>query len=95
MQFVVLTRRRLESFPETAFAELLADEAQGVRRLFVEGFIRQIWHRDETPGACILIEADSAEAVHTTLGTLPFLGAGMLEITTISALKPYGGFGPR
>ena len=95
MQYLVLTRRRTDVFAEAAFTERLADEAQGVRRLFVEGFIRQIWHRSDALGAAILVEAASEEDVVTTLKTLPLLGADMLEITTMTSLKPYGGFGPR
>lgn len=95
MQFLVLTRRRTDDFPETAFTERLGDEAQGVRRLFVEGFIRHIWHRSDALGAALLIEAASEAEALATLKTLPLLGADMLEITTMTALKPYGGFGPR
>lgn len=95
MQFMTLSRRVTETFSDAAFAPHIEAEAERARTLYAEGFIRQIWHRADIGGACLLVEADSDEAVRTTLATLPLVAAGMLEIVSVVPLKPYTGFGPR
>jgi len=62
-----------------------------VRELYSVGLLRQIWHRGDLHGACILWEAESEEQVREMLDTLPFARAKMLEIEIIP-LAPYGGF---
>jgi len=94
MQFLSYSRRLIEQFPEAQFAAHAEAEANQVRTLYAEGFIRQIWRRADVPGACILMEADSLEHASERLHTLPLAKAGMLEITIIP-LVPYPGFGPR
>jgi muconolactone delta-isomerase len=93
MQFLALTRRRSESFSEAEFASRVPAEIGRARALYAEGFIRQVWHRADIPGACLLVEADSEARVREKLGTLPFAEAGMLEVTIVP-LKPYAGFCP-
>jgi hypothetical protein len=96
MQFMVLTRRRTEFFSEADYtAERLEAEAEGVRRLFIEGVVRQIWNRGDGGGACLLMEAASGEEIATALDALPLFAAGMQETVSIVPLKPYRGFGPR
>ena len=93
MQFLALTRRRTESFSETEFTSRVPAEVARARALYAEGFVRQVWHRADIAGACLLLEADSEARVREKLGTLPFAEAGMLEITIVP-LKPYAGFCP-
>lgn len=95
MQFITLSRRVTERFSNTDFAPHLESEAQRARALYLEGFIRQIWHRGDMGGACLLVEAESEIAVRERLETLPLVAACMLEVTAVVPLKPYGGFGPR
>lgn len=94
MQFLNVSRRRTESFTDEQFAAMVAEEAQQARTLYAEGFVRQIWHRSDIAGACMLLEADSAEHAHVILNRLPMVAAGMLEVNVIP-LKPYAGFSPR
>jgi muconolactone delta-isomerase len=93
MQFLSVSRTK-PGFSDEQYAALRSDEAQRARELYSEGFLRQIWHRADVPGACLLWEAASAQEVREMLNTLPFAKAGMLEIEIIP-LRPYGGFGPR
>lgn len=95
MQFIILSRRRTETFTNTQFAPLIEAEAEQARALYQRGFIRQIWHRTDMGGACLLVEADDEEAVRATLVTLPLVAAGMLEMVSVVPLRPYAGFGPR
>jgi muconolactone delta-isomerase len=95
MQFLVLSRRRVEQFPDADFAAMAEEESQRVRTLYAEGVIRQIWRRGDMPGACILLEADSEETARSVWATLPMAEAGMLELVLVMSLQPYPGFGPR
>lgn len=93
MQFLTISQRSAGASCE-AWTALRDEESCRVRTLYLEGHIRQIWHRDDGTGACLLWEADSAERVRDMLDTLPFVRASLLEITVIP-LRPYVGFGPR
>ena len=95
MQFLTLSRRRTEKFSPADFAPYLPDEMQQAGALYAEGFVRQIWRRDDLPGACILWEAENEEQVQELLNRLPLFRAGMLEIVSVVPLKPYLGFCPR
>jgi muconolactone delta-isomerase len=93
MQFLTISRRRTERFTEAEFAAHVEAEVAQARVLYAQGFIRQIWHRADIAGACLLVEADSEEQLREALNTLPLVHAGMLEITIVP-LKPYAGFCP-
>ena len=95
MQFITISRRKTEAFPEEAFAPYMAAEAEQARTLYAEGFARQIWHRADVPGACFLAEAENEDAARAALQTLPLVQAGMLEIVAVIPLAPYKGFGPQ
>jgi muconolactone delta-isomerase len=96
MQFLSLSRRRTDVFPPEAFTpELIEAEGQRVRELYAQGFIRSIWRRQDTPGAAILLEANSEEEARATLATLPLAQHNMLELVVLTQLLPYPGFGPR
>lgn len=94
MQFLTISRRRTERFTDAEFSARVAEEVAQARVLYASGFIRQIWHRCDVAGACILVEADSEAQVREQLNTLPLVGAEMLEVTIIP-LRPYAGFCPR
>jgi muconolactone delta-isomerase len=69
-------------------------ELEQARAVYAQGFIRQIWHRADVAGACLLVEADSEQQARERLNTLPLVQAGMLEVSIIP-LRPYAGFCPR
>ena len=58
MQFLAISRLRTDLFSDADFAPLLEGEAQRLRTLYLEGAVRQIWHRGDARGACSLLEAD-------------------------------------
>jgi muconolactone delta-isomerase len=95
MQFLSLSRRRMDAFqPEAFTAELMARETLRAKELYASGLLRQIWRRGDTPGAAILWEAASEAEVLSALDSLPINQAGMLEILALVPLAPYPGFGP-
>jgi muconolactone delta-isomerase len=93
VQFLSLSTRRSDRFSDAEFASLVDAEIERARELYADGFIRQIWHRGDRPGACILIEADSLEQARARLQTLPLIRAGMLDVSIVP-LMPYAGFRP-
>jgi len=94
MQFLSVSRRRVEEFPAEAFtAELVAHEGQRVKALYAAGILRQIWKRGDVAGAAILWEAQSEAEVRAAIGSLPIFQAGMLEVLMVAPLEPYPGFG--
>lgn len=91
MQFLVISRRLTEQFSEADFEPIVPLEGARARQLYSIGFTRQIWHREDQPGACQIIEAEDLEVVRENLATLPLAAAGMIEFDIIP-LKPYAGF---
>jgi muconolactone delta-isomerase len=90
MQFLTLSRRRVDQFPPEAFTpELLGREVQQVHELQAAGLIREIWLRGDVPGAAIVWEAAGEPEVREAIGELPLFKAGMLEIVFLVPLKPY------
>jgi muconolactone delta-isomerase len=92
MQFLSISQRR-QGFAEAAYAGLAEQEMERARELYSQGWIRQIWHRVDIAGACLLWEAEDTTQIHEMWNTFPFANAGMTEMTLIP-LKPYGGFKP-
>jgi muconolactone delta-isomerase len=94
MQILAVCRRRIESFTPEQFAALLDEEAEAVRSLYALGVVRAAWTREDVPGACLLVEADDAEAARTAFAVLPLYSREMLDVQFIP-LRGYRGFGPR
>lgn len=91
MQFLTLSRRKEKvEAPET---ELVRAEVQRARVLYAEGYIRQLWHRNDGPGACVLWEVEDEGQLWELLKSLPYFQAGMVEVSVIP-LRPWAGFGP-
>jgi muconolactone delta-isomerase len=95
MQFLVLTRRKLDQFPTEMWTpELLENESQHVRAMYTAGSLRSIWRRKDMPGAAIIFEAASEEEARAFAATLPLAKRGMIEFPVVTQLEPYPGFGP-
>ena len=72
--FFTLSRRRTDAFPPEAFTpELIAQEGQRVKELYIAGILRQVWRRGDTPGAAIMWEAASEAEVREAVDSLPDL----------------------
>src|SRR4051794_22214791 len=72
MQFLTVSRRIAEKVPDGDLGSLTEAEFERARVLYSQSFIRQIWHRGDIPGACLIVEAESEQQVRETLRTLPF-----------------------
>ena len=95
MQFLAITRRRMEQFSDEEFAQRIEAEQEHARMAYSKGHLRQIWHRGDVKGAVLMLEADSETAARSIVEHLPLYQAGMLELVMLVPLKPYAGFGPR
>ena len=96
MQFLVLTERLTEKFPEAEWTpERIAAEGARVRELYAAGVVRQIWRRKDRPGAALVIEAPDQAGVEEAINSLPLAQLGMIWFPVITALEPYPAFGPR
>jgi hypothetical protein len=91
MQYLVLTKRKTETFTPEHFAAKFEAEVARAKELYKEQFTRQIWHRADGSGACQIVEGPNEQFVVDMINTLPFARAGMLDITIV-ALMPYAGF---
>ncbi|HUY93856.1 MAG TPA: muconolactone Delta-isomerase family protein [Terracidiphilus sp.] len=92
MQFLTLTRRRLDAFPAEAFTtELIGREQKRAKELYGSGLARQIWKRGDIAGSVILWEANSEAEVRDALAALPLAQQGMLEVVALIPLEPYPG----
>jgi muconolactone delta-isomerase len=89
MQFLTLSRRRTKLCSDVDFQRRLEAEAGMFRDLRQAGIIRQIWHRGDAPGECLLIEARNEESARAILETSPLVRSGLFEIDAIVPLKPH------
>lgn len=92
MQFLTLSRRRAKLCCEADFHRRLEAEAGLVRDLRQAGIIRQIWHRGDAPGECLLIEAQNEESARAILEMSPLVRTGLFEIDAVVPLRSYDGF---
>ncbi|MHB8461855.1 MAG: muconolactone Delta-isomerase family protein [Vulcanimicrobiaceae bacterium] len=93
MQFISLSRRRVDAFTPEQFAEHIAAERERVRELYRDGIVRQLWVRQDTPGAIMLLEAEDAGSAQAALDSLPLAQRGMLDVQLVP-LGPYPAFFP-
>ena len=91
MQFLTLSRRRAELCGEVDFQRRLEAEAGMVRDLRQAGIIRQIWHRGDAPGECLLIEAQNEQSARAILEMSPLVSTGLFEIDAVVPLRSYDG----
>jgi len=91
MQFIAITRRRIERFSEAEIAEHLGAEGARAKALYAEGVFRSINSRGDTPGAVIVVEAADPAAARAAVESLPLARLEMMDIEVIPLL-PYRGF---
>ncbi|MDT7726115.1 MAG: hypothetical protein QOI21_2691 [Actinomycetota bacterium] len=90
---MVITQRYSTQFGDEDFAAVLPQETTHVRELYAAGTLRQIWLREDTRGACFLLEAESLNDAEEVVAAFPLAQKEMSEFRIIP-LRPYGGFGP-
>jgi muconolactone delta-isomerase len=91
MQFLTISRRK--DGVEAPGNDLVREEAQRARMFYAEGLMRQLWHRGDGPGACVLWEVEDEDQLWELLKSLPFFRAEMVDVSVIP-LRPWAGFAP-
>lgn len=80
-----------DAAPSDFTASLLDQEARAVWQYQQDGFIRQIFFRDDQDAAILIVEAASVEQAEARLRKLPLVDSGLVSFELI-ALKAYPGF---
>ena len=91
MQFLTVSQR-VEG-AQAPGEELVRAEVQRALVLYAEGHMRQLWHRTDGPGACVLWEVEDEGRLRELLKSLPMFQAGLVGVTVIP-LRPWAGFAP-
>lgn len=89
MKILALSRRQPGTTTEQ-LQPLQVAEAQQVWRLHKAGVFREMYFRQDSPGAVVVLECASVEEARRALGTLPMVEAGLLDFDVI----PLGAFFP-
>jgi hypothetical protein len=69
----------------------MKSEAARVWELYQAGVIREIYFRDDGPGAVILLESGNAEEARKHLDSLPLVQRKMISFEVVG-LTPYPGY---
>jgi muconolactone delta-isomerase len=72
------------------FQPHLKAEARRVWELYQAGTLREIYFRQDWPGAVLILECADTDEAHDALATLPLVQAGLIAFEII-ALRPYPG----
>jgi len=73
------------------FVPHLRDEAKQGWELYKEGFIREMYFREDKPEAVLILEAKDVDEAKEKLSTLPLVKNGLITFELIP-LRPYHGF---
>ncbi|HEY5257904.1 MAG TPA: muconolactone Delta-isomerase family protein [Candidatus Baltobacteraceae bacterium] len=93
MQFLTISRRRVDRFSDAEFAPHIPAERERVRELYRDGILRSIWTRTDVPGAVMLLEAADESQARAAVDSLPLAQRDMLDVTFVP-LSPYPAFFP-
>ena len=72
------------------FQPHLKAEARRVWELYQAGTLREIYFRQDWPGAVLILECTGADDARDALATLPLVQAGLIAFEIIP-LRPYPG----
>ncbi len=72
------------------FQPHLRAEARRVWELYQAGTLREIYFRQDWPGAVLILECAGADEARAALATLPLVQAGLIAFEIIP-LRPYPG----
>ncbi len=73
------------------FVPHLRDEAKEGWELYKDGFIREMYFRDDRPEAVLILEAKDVDEAKQKLSELPLVKNGLITFELIP-LRPYHGF---
>jgi hypothetical protein len=83
--------KEIPGTPPGAFQPVLKAEARSIWDLQQSGTLREIYFREDTHTAVLVLECTDMEAARHLLATLPLVQAGLIAFDLIP-LMPYNGF---
>ncbi len=90
MKILAIERELSGATPE-AFQRLGRQEAAKAWELYQAGVLRELYFRQDRPGAVLVLECTGLAAAEAALATLPMVQAGLIAFDLIP-LAPYPGF---
>ena len=88
---ILALEKELPGATETQFRPHFKAEATRAWELYQAGLIRELYFRQDWPGAVLVLECADVEAANEVLNTLPLVKAGLITFDLIP-LKAYPGF---
>lgn len=90
MKIIALEIKNPKTSTES-FSRYAKEEALRVHELWQDGFIREMYFRDDQDAAVLVIEDEDTESARNKLNRLPFVKHGLISFEVIP-VKPYPGF---
>ena len=88
---ILAMEREIPGVPDKAFKPHLGAEAARVWELYQAGVFRELYFRQDWPGAVLILECADVEEAREVLDTLPLVQEGLITFDIIP-LAPYPGF---
>jgi muconolactone delta-isomerase len=88
---ILALEKELPGVTEEQFRLHLNAEAARAWELYQAGLIRELYFRQDWPGAVLMLECTDVEAASEILNTLPLVKVGLITFDLIP-LKAYPGF---
>jgi muconolactone delta-isomerase len=88
---ILALEKELPGVTEAQFSPHLKAEAARACELYQAGLIRELYFRQDWPGAVLVLECADLDAANEVLNTLPLVKAGLIAFDLIP-LKAYPGF---
>lgn len=88
---ILAIEKEIPGFTEEDFKPHLRAEAARVWDLYQAGVFRELYFRQDWPGAVVVLECADAEEANAVLNTLPLAKEGLIAFDVIP-LAPYPGF---
>jgi hypothetical protein len=88
---ILALEKEVAGVPDDAFGPHLKRESRRAWELYQSGVVRELYFRDDWPGAVLVLECDDLRAAEQALASLPLVSAGLIEFELIP-LRPYPGF---
>jgi muconolactone delta-isomerase len=83
--------RHVNGVADNACEPFLSQEAHRVWELYQQGIIREIYFRQDWPGAVLMLECENMDDARNVLATLPLVEHRLIEFDIIP-LRAYPGF---
>ena len=88
---ILAIEKEVPGVPDDAFAPHLRDEAARAWKLHQAGVIRELYFRDDWPGAVLMLECEDLRAAEEALASLPLVRHGLIRFELVP-LRAYPGF---